>query len=120
MMSIEPEPDGVVNVSATLQRLGGDVELMRDMAEFFLEDVPELLNAIRQGLQNGDAETVARSAHSIKGLAANFDAHKTETAARDVENAARNEDLVQVHRSLPVLTAASDDTFIALRRLVLE
>ena len=45
-----------------LQRLDGNVQLLRDMIGFFREDTPDLLDQIDGGVQQSDARTVKRAA----------------------------------------------------------
>lgn len=69
-----PETDSLLDLDAALVRLGGDRELLRDLIGFFFEDSPPLLEQIQRDLVQRDAHALERSAHSLKGLAANFDA----------------------------------------------
>ncbi len=75
--------------AAALKRLGGDEQLFRDLATYFIEDADELLEAIRSGLATGIAEHVARASHSLRGLAANFDAESIVVIAGSIEDMAR-------------------------------
>ncbi len=68
-----------------LKRLSGDQELFRELAIYFVEDAPELLRAMRAGLAEGSAEDVRRAAHSLRGLAANFDAEQAMAIAGSIE-----------------------------------
>jgi HPt (histidine-containing phosphotransfer) domain-containing protein len=64
---------------------------MGEMIEFFRSDSPELLNELRQSVEAGDTSRVERVAHSLKGLAATFDAEEAVAATRALEIAAREE-----------------------------
>lgn len=76
----------VIDRDAAVKRLGGDERLFDDLVRFFDEDSPGLLEEIRHGISIGDFERVTRSAHSLKGLTANFDAvDATSAAARLLE-----------------------------------
>jgi len=72
-----------------LERLGGKETLLRDLARLFLQDSPGLLRQIHDGIREGDSKKVERAAHSLKGLAANFEARSATIAAREVEDLAR-------------------------------
>jgi len=88
-----PSAAAVVNLGMALQRLGNDQQLLRDMAGFYIEDIPQLMGELRSALAAGDVELATRSAHSLKGLSSNFDAPFAIGAATAVENAARSGDL---------------------------
>ncbi|RIK81710.1 MAG: Hpt domain-containing protein [Planctomycetota bacterium] len=80
----------VCNLSAALERLNGDEELLRLLIGVFHEDAPQLLAQAAAALQEGDLRTVERTAHSLKGLAANFDGAPAREAALAVELLARS------------------------------
>lgn len=88
-----PSAAAVVNLGIALARLGNDQQLLRDMAGFYIEDVPQLMGELRSALESSDQELATRSAHSLKGLSSNFEAPFAVGAALAVENAARGGDL---------------------------
>lgn len=73
---------------SALERLGGDEQLFRELAAYFLEDSETLLRDLDAAAAAGDWPTVRRHAHSLKGLAANFSAKPATEAARELEQAA--------------------------------
>ena len=84
--SSPPAPgEPVMNYAAALSRLGGDADLFQDLAQFFLEDTPDLLQTMRMAITSKDAAELERAAHSMKGLAANFDGLPAVKAALIVE-----------------------------------
>ncbi len=84
---------------ATVDRLGGDESLFRELAQYFIEDSPGLLDQVRLGVQKNDAEAVERAAHSLKGLAGNFGATRAREAALAVERLGRGGNLGDAARS---------------------
>ena len=70
-------PMELLDLDSALTRLGGDKSLLEDMLEFFIEDIPPLLQEIRGDALKRDAETLERNAHSLKGLLSNFDSSQT-------------------------------------------
>jgi two-component system, sensor histidine kinase and response regulator len=79
--------------AGALERLGGDKVLFRDLVGFFIEDAPRLLRAIYEGLAMGNAINVQRAAHSLRSLAANFDAEEATCFAASIEQMAARGDL---------------------------
>ncbi|WP_437206781.1 Hpt domain-containing protein [Planctomicrobium sp. SH664] len=114
----EPEV-ATINIRAALERLGEDEGLLRDMAEFYLEDVPPLLVEIEQALQAGNSEVVMRAAHSIKGLSSNFDGDAATAAARVIELSGKANDLGSASEALPRLKAEVQLVIAALKAQVL-
>jgi len=82
--------------TGALERLGGDEELFQELMTFFVEDAPELLQAIHVGLRVGNARGVEHAAHTLRGLAANFDAEKAMNMAGSIEEMAGKGDLPRV------------------------
>ena len=68
---------GTMNSADALERLGNDQDLFRDIAQIYLEDCPEILQAIRTAIAEADVRALQRSAHRLKGLAATLSASDT-------------------------------------------
>ncbi len=58
--------------AAVLERVEGDVELLRQLVELFREDSARHLRDLRAALERGDAKAIERSAHALKGSTSNF------------------------------------------------
>jgi HPt (histidine-containing phosphotransfer) domain-containing protein len=96
--------DGAVfDYQDCLTRLGGDAQLFNDILDIFLEDAPQLLEQARSSLASGDAETLSRAAHTIRGLSANFAAAAAVAASYAVELHAREQKLEMAAQCLPRL-----------------
>lgn len=89
-----------------LTRVGGDVTLLKEIATLFLEDYPLTLEELRDALARGDAQTVERTAHGLKGSVANFGAPGAVEAARNIENLGRAHQLAEVTQVLTTLELA--------------
>ncbi len=74
-----------VDQTAFLERLGGDVDLMTDIARLFMDDCPRRLAAIKAAVESRDAEAIRTSAHALKGAAGNISATRLFDAARTLE-----------------------------------
>ncbi|MFH1679205.1 MAG: response regulator [Candidatus Eisenbacteria bacterium] len=77
------------SLSAALDFLDGDMELLRQMAEIFLAEAPQLLSRIEAALAERDRKSLERAAHAIKGTVGSFAAKGAYEAAKVVEEAAR-------------------------------
>src|SRR5262245_2409606 len=63
-----------IDLAAALARLGGDRELLRDLAGLFLEDCPGWVEAIRESICRENAAGLKRAAHSLAGSVGYFNA----------------------------------------------
>lgn len=101
--------------AGSLDRMGGDEQLFCEMVGFFVADSPIWLEQIRDGLNRGDAKLVHRSAHTLKGLAANFGARQAVIAASRVEQLSQpSSHLGDANEAFPILQAAIGDLRAAL------
>ena len=55
------------NLSKTLEQLGGDLTLFQEVMDIFLAEAPMHLAALRLAVERGQAETVEKTAHTLKG-----------------------------------------------------
>ena len=78
---------------AALKRLGGSVDLLKEMFQFFIEDAPTLVDVLEASLGRKDVDEAYRAAHSLKGLASNFDAHAVTRPAKQIEEHLRKNEL---------------------------
>ena len=83
-----------------LERVEGDQELLAEMVQLFLDDIPNLLNAMRDALQRGDMVVLERSAHSMKGAASNLSAKQAADAALKLEKDAKSNHIESAKESL--------------------
>jgi len=93
-------PRKLLDRDGSLQRMGGDEKLLKDMAKYFLQDAPELLQILQQQRVGDAAE---RAAHSLRGLSANFGAKPVMEVAAKLEapcdNPSEREELInELHR----------------------
>ncbi len=75
--------------AALLERVGGDMELLGELVALFMDDGPRLLDEIRQAVRVGEAEILARTAHTLKGSVGNFAADDAFQAALQLEKIGR-------------------------------
>ncbi len=80
-------PDPMAPRLAMLRRAGGD-RLIRDLIDLLLEGAPRKLEAARAALADGDADRVARAAHSLASSAGNLGLAEVYEAALALEQAA--------------------------------
>lgn len=96
----------VLDRAVALSRVGGDSELLQEMAQLFLEECPSQMDAIREAVRRRDARAIERSAHSLKGSVGNFGAVAAHTAAADLETLGRAGNLQSVEEALSALESA--------------
>lgn len=100
-----------------LERLGGDAELLAELAEIFYAETPRMLTALRTAAEVGDASNVQRVAHTLRGSVAVFGAHAASQAAQSLEQMARGGSLAGSAGALAALDEEVARLSDELRRL---
>ena len=89
-----------------LERIMGDTDLVCVLIEGFLDDMPKQIMLLREALAVGDASTVERQAHKIKGAAANVGCEALRAVALELEQRSNQGGLDEVESRLAALDAA--------------
>lgn len=97
-----------VDLAAALERTGGDRELLAEVAQMCLEDMPEMVGAIRSSLAGGDADAVRKAAHKLKGSLVALAAGPASDAAYAVERLGAEGHLDRAAEALRALEAEID------------
>ena len=103
-----------------LEMLGGDKELLKELADMLLKSLPELLAQIREAMSKNDARTVERSAHSLKGAVGNFGARRAVAAAYRLEQIAREGLLAEASEAFLELQRESEYLESAMQKALSE
>jgi HPt (histidine-containing phosphotransfer) domain-containing protein len=77
---------------AALERVDGDVDLLRELVAMCKHDFSVKLPALIRAVNGNDAAAVKELAHSIKSAFGNLGATRAFEAARDLEKAGREGD----------------------------
>jgi len=89
----ETQEDGVIDGAALLAGVDENRRLLRELVRLFLADYPQHLAAIKKAIRLGDAETLGRAAHTLKGSIGNFAAKQALAAAQRLEVMGRDRNL---------------------------
>jgi PAS domain S-box-containing protein len=82
-------PEEILNLPMALERVGGDRQLLHELVEICLENMPSWLGDVRSALSAHDAVRLRRAAHSIKGAVASIGGNAAVTAAARLEERGR-------------------------------
>ena len=76
-----------------LDRVDNDLGFLAETVEMLLSDGPLAMQQIRDALAGGDAPSLGRAAHALKGIVSNFCSPQTQAAALAVEQMGKSGDL---------------------------
>ncbi|MCK6458452.1 MAG: response regulator [Planctomycetes bacterium] len=88
-------PPDPIDWEGALARAGGSASIRARLAEVFLKEGPQLLAALREALDKGDAPAVRRHAHTLKSSLDLFGAARGKAAAEEIEKLSGNGSLAQ-------------------------
>lgn len=74
-----------IAIDEILNRLGGDLELFRELALIYAEDSGPMLDRVRASATKADSFALEHAAHALKGLASNFAPNEVEQIAQQLE-----------------------------------
>ncbi|MBZ5562314.1 MAG: PAS domain S-box protein [Acidobacteriia bacterium] len=83
----------VLDKTALLSRVDGDTQLLREIVDLFKIECPKIMGEVRSALERRDTKALESAAHALKGSVGNFCANGAVEIARNLESAARAEDL---------------------------
>ncbi len=83
----------------------GNDRLLARLIALYRDDSSQLLADIDNAMKLGDAESVARAAHTLKSSSANLGATNVAALARQIEHSARSGDLTELPSSITKLRA---------------
>ncbi|MHB8634448.1 MAG: response regulator [Thermoplasmatota archaeon] len=102
---------------AELERgLGGDPNVVRELAATYIDESAHLLDELRAGLASSHKETVQRAAHTLKSTSATFGATRLAELSREMEGLARQGLLAPIAKRVDDLAALVEDVQNELRR----
>ena len=110
-------PKPAFDRNAALARVGGDAELLKELAELFSQEWPRSLVKLHEALERHDSAGVQSAAHGLKGAAANFGATSAVDAASDLEKLARSARMDEAPQALATLEDALASLQTELARL---
>ena len=85
---------------ALVERCAGNQALARELASLFLGNVDQMVTAVAQAIESGDAFALERSAHGLKGMVANFGAATAVARAAEIERLGRSRAPEKVVKSM--------------------
>ena len=110
-------PSVGVDLEAALAQVGGDLDLLKEIALLFCEDGPLMLEEIRRSIDSGDSKALAHHAHTLKGAVGNFGATDAGELAKQLELMDRHKDLTQASATFAQLATRIESLISSLSAL---
>ena len=84
------------------------MRLLARVREAYVRQTPRLLAAMREAIDDRNADAIARNAHTLKGAMSNFPGSDPQSLAADLEQAGKDGNYVLAADLLPRLEAAAE------------
>jgi|ERR1700674_178108 two-component system, sensor histidine kinase and response regulator len=112
--SSAPTPEAILDRSALLERVQNDAELLDELIVLFKKDSARHLATLQGALDKGEADTLRRAAHTLRGACGNLAVPLAAAAALELEQMGSVGDLskarevlaqlkIEMDRALPIL-----------------
>lgn len=108
------QSSGELHWKHALETCGGDPQLLRDVLDVFLSEVPPLMNSLRQAIDANDYATARKTAHSIKGTAKIFGDSVLVDDLQQIEQGAKNETLDEARSLIAELNEKFDELLVEI------
>jgi HPt (histidine-containing phosphotransfer) domain-containing protein len=99
-------PENVLDLELALSRVGGDKQLLREIAVLFMEECPRAIAEIQAAVASGDAAKLENAAHALKGSVANFGARNAVETSFSLEQMGRTNQMSEARGMLGKLESA--------------
>jgi signal transduction histidine kinase/CheY-like chemotaxis protein/HPt (histidine-containing phosphotransfer) domain-containing protein len=106
------------DMGETLERLGGDEQLLHEVIEIFLDDVPKHISGLWRAIADSDAEGIERAAHTLKGELGYLGISEVSRKAHEMEEFGRSSDFRLAASLFATFEAEVSEVLISMRRMV--
>jgi CheY-like chemotaxis protein len=111
----QPEMSGPVGAAAYADLLvAADAWVIETIGQDFLNDCPRQMKEIEDAIDAADAAVLRRSAHTLRGLAGNFNAHRVVELSADLERLGADADVTQASAVYRELRSEMESLQVAL------
>ena len=109
-----PADCSVFDREAIMERVEGNIELLRDIVQLFQDDSPKLMATIRDAVSRRDGNALERAAHTLKGVISNFGAQAAFEASLKLEKFGGEGDPTLCREQSEVLEQRIEELCLAL------
>lgn len=95
LRQLETVVRSVTGIEPIVQAVGGNMKLLARVSDAFARQTPSLLAEMKQAIAKNDADSLFRTAHTMKGALSNFDGDPSLDLALMIEAAAKEKDFAR-------------------------
>jgi signal transduction histidine kinase/CheY-like chemotaxis protein len=106
------------DVDATLERLGGDEELLYEVLGIFLEEVPRHMASLRRAIAERDPGAIEGLAHTLKGELSYLGIAEVSQRAREMEELGQTSQFPSAAELYEIFEPKVSEVLASVRRLI--
>jgi HPt (histidine-containing phosphotransfer) domain-containing protein len=99
----------VLDIDALKSMVDNIPELINELIRLYLENLPNLMMQIKQGISNKDCRLIEQSAHALKGMSFNVSAKRIADTALALEKTSRNNEAESAEQIYTVLEKNAEE-----------
>ncbi|MBN2078243.1 MAG: Hpt domain-containing protein [Spirochaetes bacterium] len=107
-----------INRRVLIERLDGNYELFRELAELFISNRKDLVAPLEKAIAERNGAAIGKAAHTIKGAVANFSANGAFDAAYELEKIGKNQEIERINDAMDRLLRELENMTRALTLLM--
>jgi two-component system, sensor histidine kinase and response regulator len=100
---------------ATLHRIGDSEELLAQLVDLVIADLPLQIDNLEQALEQKNIKSAMTLAHTIKGMTANLGGLRVQKYSGDLEAACNDNSMGNVEEDFSSLKAAAEELLVVFR-----
>ncbi len=108
----------VMDKNVALNRLDGNLSILKELAALFIDHVAKDIDAIKSAIGSKDGQKLSYTAHTLKGSASTFEAPRVYQAIQKLEIMGQNDDFSDTDRVFAVLEKELEQLKAALVDLI--
>jgi CheY-like chemotaxis protein len=122
----EASSDKVLDIAKGVVQVGGDMDTYRELLSDFVEELPERLRTLQRFFEKRDLVELSRSAHNLKGIAANLGASQLSECARKLDKQSVDGYTESIHHLLQEIQVVAgklletSNNFLAEKKISVE
>jgi HPt (histidine-containing phosphotransfer) domain-containing protein len=97
-----------------MNEFAGDEEILAELSDSFIAELPKMMAAIQDSISSNDSKSLEISAHTLKGVVANFQAPAVKQAAFLLETQGREKNFEGVDENFKKLKVIIDEMIVEL------
>ncbi len=101
-----------------LNIIGGDEDLLRDIVEIFITDIPQQISEIKEAVNSCNADALQESSHKLKGAVSNFGEIATFKTAFKLETMGKENRLENVEQVYDTLVKDVESLVNELKEII--